>query len=291
MENKYFGVIEGFYHRPYTFSERGDLIKFLAHLNLNTYVYAPKSDPYHRKEYHKLYPAKKVEEFKNLNNLAQISGVYFNYALSPGVKPDMKSIIKKISQMIETGIKHYSLLYDDIKITLNSENARIQTETANELYEFLKKKVGNPILFFCPTQYCGFEESDYLKKIAENLNLEIKIFWTGPKVVSRRITEKDIDRISKIIKRKPLIWDNLFANDYIPGVIWKFPYRGREPEIIGNVCGILINPMNQYKMSKPLIFTAARFFLKPCNYIPKDTWREAKNIIFKIGDRLTFPPF
>ncbi|MEO0228304.1 MAG: beta-N-acetylglucosaminidase domain-containing protein [candidate division WOR-3 bacterium] len=279
MPDKYFGVVEGFYRRPYTFSQRLNLINFLSELKLNTYVYAPKSDPYHRREYYKPYPTERIKEFASLNNRAEEKKIIFNYALSPGPKPESKLIIKKIKQLVHAGIKHFSILYDDIKIELNKENARIQTDSANELYVFLKEQFNNTTLFFCPTQYCGLKESEYIFYIAENLHPEIEIFWTGKNVVSKRITEIQVNRISAIYKRAPLIWDNIFANDYIPGVIWKFPYRNREPEIVEKVSGILINPMNQYQQSKPLIFTAAKFFSAPFNYSPKKVLQEARHLL------------
>ncbi|MEO0185118.1 MAG: beta-N-acetylglucosaminidase domain-containing protein, partial [candidate division WOR-3 bacterium] len=236
---------------------------------LNTYVYGPKSDPYHRKEYYKNYPLVLLREFEELNNLAEKHKINFNYALSPGTKPDTKLIVQKIKSMMNIGIRNFSLFYDDIKLELNEENAVIQAETANKVYQILSRSFTKFSLFFCPTQYRGFDKTDYILTIAEKLHKNIKIFWTGKNTVSRRITVKDIDRITEILGRPPLIWDNIFANDYIPGIILRFPYRNREPGIIERVSGILLNPMNQYLQSKPLIYTASEFFKNPYNYNPK----------------------
>ncbi len=272
---KNFGVVEGFYGRYYSFYERCDLIVFLAQLKLNTYVYGPKSDPYHRDEYHRPYPVKKLKEFESINKLAKKNKILFNYALSPGAKPDIALIIKKIRSMIGIGINNFSLFYDDIKLELNAENAVVQAETANHVFELLKKSISDFSLFFCPTQYRGFEKTDYILTLAEQLHPDIKIFWTGKSVVSKCITEQDVAKITRLINRQPLIWDNIFANDYIPGIILKFPYRNREPGIIRRVSGILLNPMNQYLQSKPLIYTASKFFNNPHNYNPGKYWKAA----------------
>ena len=278
MKNKFFGVVEGFYRKPYTFNQRRDLIKFMSDIGLNTYVYGPKADLFHRKKWHEPYPTAKLKEFEVLSELSKKYSIIFNYALSPMSSPDVKKIIKKIDSMIKIGIVDFSLFYDDIKVPLTKEMAEIQIETANRLFEFLCAKVSNPILFFCPTQYRGFDKTKYILTIAKNLKKNIRIFWTGKRIVSKHITEKDICRITEIINRPPLVWDNLFANDYIPGIVFKFPYRNREPGIIQKVSGILINPMNQYRWSKPLIYTAAKFFKDPYNYNPKKAWQEAINI-------------
>lgn len=279
--NKIYGVIEGFYGKTYSFYERCDLIKFLSFLKLNTYVYGPKSDPYHRAEYHKLYPAIQMKEFEALNNLARKHKIKFNYALSPGTKPNTELIIRKIKSMMKIGVENYSIFYDDIEITLDSNSALKQTASANEVYEILKEKFKNPDLFFCPTQYRGFEKTEYILTIAKTLHKNIKIFWTGKNIISHEITVNDIERITGILGRPPLIWDNIFANDYIPGIILRFPYRNREPGIINKVSGILLNPMNQYLQSKPLICSASKFFKNPYNY-------DSKNFEFKC--RRFYPP-
>lgn len=268
--SKIFGVVEGFYGKTYSFYERCDLIKFLSSLKLNTYVYGPKSDPFHRKEYYKLYPAVQMKEFETLNNLARKHGIKFNYALSPGPRPNIGLIIKKVKSMMKIGIENYSIFYDDLEIKLDSNTALKQTTTANKVYELIKEKFKNPDLFFCPTQYRSFEKTEYILTVAKTLHKNIKIFWTGKNIVSRKITEKDIDLITEILGRAPLIWDNIFANDYIPGIIIRFPYRNREPGIIKKVCGILLNPMNQYLKSKPLIYNASEFFKNPYNYNPRN---------------------
>ncbi len=272
-------MVEGFYGKPYTPKQRLDLITFLSAIGLNTYVYGPKSDPYHRKEWQKLYSKSILNEFRQLVGLSRKYSIHFNYALSPMSNPDTEKIIRKIDSMIKIGINHFSLFYDDITVMLTEETAEIQVSTANELFEFLKTKILHPTLFFCPTQYRGFKETEYILTVAKKLNRCIRIFWSGKHVVSKRIAEKHIDRITKMIGRPPLIWDNLFANDYILGIILKFPYRYRDPNIIQKVSGVLINPMNQYRQSKPLIYTAAQFFKNPHGYIPRESWKVAQTLL------------
>ena len=275
MKDKFFGVVEGFYRKPYTLEQRKDLIKYLSRLGLNTYIYGPKADVYHRKKWSEPYPNQKMKEFQILSELAGKYSVIFNYALSPMATPDIKMIIRKTSMMMEIGIQSFSLFFDDIRVPITKETAIVQAQVANDLFQFLCAKLSKPVLFFCPTQYRGFDKTDYLSIITHMLIKDIEIFWTGKRVVSPKITARDIDRYLEITRRPPLIWDNLFANDYIPGVVLKFPYRNREPSIIEKVRGIVINPMNQYVASKPLIYTAAKFFRYPHEYNPKKAWQEA----------------
>ncbi|KPK63946.1 hypothetical protein AMJ83_04540 [candidate division WOR_3 bacterium SM23_42] len=277
MPNRVFGVIEGFYRRPYTFEQRLDLIKFLSDLKLNTYMYGPKADPFHRKKWSEPYPTQKIREFEKLVELCNALSVAFVYALSPINRLNLEKIVRKIDSIIAAGVTQFSLFFDDIPASLNQETADEQVEVANGLYEHLSAKIENVTLTFCPTQYRGFRKTQYIKTMSHKLRREIDVFWTGKSVVAKKITETEIDRINSIVKRPVLIWDNIFANDYIPGRIMRFPYRNRAPGIVRKVRGILINPMNNYKESKPLIHTAAQFFHDPFNYDPGRAWITALN--------------
>jgi hypothetical protein len=274
--DKFSGVVEGFYGKPYTFKQRKELMTFLAGCSFNTYVYAPKADPYHRSKWPVPYPVAKMRQFEKLAAVCDRHGLQFNYALSPMVRPPIKSIIQKISSMMRTGIRSFSLLYDDISVPLSRETAVEQAHTANELLVFLRSKMKNPVLFFCPTQYRGFKKTEYLSTLCKKLDTTIHMFWTGKHVVSRSITARDIAKITALLRRKPLIWDNLFANDYIPDTILRFPYRNRSKTMLQTTAGILFNPMNQYEQSKPLLYTAAQFVKDPKRYVPCRAWKKAQ---------------
>ncbi|UCD18842.1 MAG: beta-N-acetylglucosaminidase domain-containing protein [candidate division WOR-3 bacterium] len=275
MTDKVFGVVEGFYRRPYSLSQRLDLIGYLQELRLNTYIYGPKADSFHRKNWQKPYPAQRLKEFERMKRYCEERSIDFIYALSPVRKPNIDDVVQKISTMTATGIVDYSIFFDDIEVPLTAETARLQLSILHALQDFLNDKVKTGSLSFCPTQYRGFKKTAYITYIAQHLRSGIDIFWTGKAVVARSITEKDIARITQILRRPVLIWDNLFANDYIPGTTFRFPYRRRSARIVAKVRGILINPMNNYRDSKPLIHTAAQFFRDPHGYAPRKAWRIA----------------
>lgn len=86
----------------------------------------------------------------------------------------------------------------------------------NEMYQHLSQ----PTFLICPTQYCAaratpnVSNSEYLNTLGAKLPQEIDIMWTGPKVISRTLTLESIDEITEVLRRPPVIWDNLHANDY-----------------------------------------------------------------------------
>ena len=49
----------------------------------------------------------------------------------------------------------------------------------------------------------------------------------GPKVVSKVLTLESIEELRDVLKRPPVIWDNLHANDYDQKRLYMGPYSGR----------------------------------------------------------------
>ena len=50
---------------------------------------------------------------------------------------------------------------------------------------------------------------------------------SGPKVVSKVLTMESIEELREVLKRPPVIWDNLHANDYDQKRLYMGPYSGR----------------------------------------------------------------
>ena len=72
-------------------------------------------------------------------------------------------------------------------------------------------------------------------------------YFAGPKIVSRTITVESIQELISVIKRKPIIWDNLHANDYDQTRVFFGPYQGRSPELKSFLKGILTNPNCEFE--------------------------------------------
>ena len=73
------------------------------------------------------------------------------------------------------------------------------------------------------------------------------IFLSGPKVVSKDIPIGSVEAVSKVLKRKPVIWDNSHANDYDQRRIFLGPYNGRPTDLYLHLNGILSNPNCEYE--------------------------------------------
>ena len=102
-------------------------------------------------------------------------------------------------------------------------------------------------------------ESRYLKDLGEQLRGDIDVFWTGPEIVSEEISERSILELQGVLKRKPLVWDNLHANNYDIRRVYLGPFTGRPEALKGEVKGILSNPNNEFEANYVPLKTLASY--------------------------------
>ncbi|CAG2170294.1 unnamed protein product, partial [Oppiella nova] len=132
---------------------------------------------------------------------------------------------------------------------------------SNEVYQSL----GQPRFLFCPTEYCtsravpNVQNSEYLNTIGRTLMSGIDIMWTGSKVITHTITVESIQELSEVLRRPPVIWDNLHANDYDQKRIFLGPYSGRSTDLIPHLRGVLTNPNCEYEPNFIAIHTLAQW--------------------------------
>jgi protein O-GlcNAcase/histone acetyltransferase len=286
------GVVEGFYGQPWTLGQRGRLFGWMNIWGLNTYLYAPKDDLKHRNLWRESYTASEATELQTLISDCQRGDITFIYAIAPGLDADywtkggVAALERKAGQLLGIGCKNFALLFDDIVqppssglVAATAIEAAQQATAANQFLAFLRGKTEEPLLVFCPTPYCGrmsgpVEDSDYLRKIGSELELEIQVLWTGPEVISETITTQSIRELAGVLRRKPLIWDNLHANDYDLRRIYLGPYAGRTLELRNEVAGVLSNPNCEFEANYIPLRTLATWHLAD-KYDPREAYLTA----------------
>uniref|UniRef100_A0A674MH55 Protein O-GlcNAcase n=1 Tax=Takifugu rubripes TaxID=31033 RepID=A0A674MH55_TAKRU len=280
------GVVEGFYGRPWTMEQRKELFRRQQKWGLNTYLYAPKDDYKHRMFWRELYSVEEAEQLMTLISAAKEHAIEFIYAISPGLditfsnQKEVSALKRKLDQVTHFGCKSFALLFDDIDHNMCpadkevfSSFAQAQVSITNEIYQYL----GEPETFlFCPTEYCGtlcypnVAQSPYLRTVGEKLLPGIDVLWTGPKVVSKDISVESIEEVSKILRRAPVIWDNIHANDYDQKRLFLGPYKGRSTELIPRLKGVLTNPNCEFESNFVAIHTLATWYKSNMNGVRKD---------------------
>jgi len=256
------GALEGFYGRPWRQDQRLQLFQWLKDWEgMNTYMYAPKDDLYHRSKWRELYLENNLSELKELIQSCHKNELGFIYSIAPGLdityssKDEWKRLIEKVEQIQNIGCQQFAILFDDIPSKLSEKDEQVyssfaeaQANITNRLFDYFPESK----LLFCPTVYCGqmadynVPENEYLIELGEKLNPNIGFFWTGPGVVSKEISVASIRELRKVIKRKPILWDNLHANDYDIRQIFFGPYEGRSLDLKNELDGILSNPNCQF---------------------------------------------
>ena len=289
-----FGVIEGFYGRPWSRDQRRELFSWLSGTVLGTYIYGPKDDLKLRAEWRSLYSEDEASELRDLVARCQAAGLRFNCAVAPGLDirysdpDDRRNLEAKVAQLTELGIRDFTLLFDDIPSRLSAEDSRsfktfaqAQCSVANELLAFVSRTAAEGQFFFCPTEYCGrfatpnVSESPYLNEVGATLDPGIEVFWTGPEIVSETLPAASLREVAGVLRRKPIIWDNFHANDYDIRRVYLGPYSGRAPEVLGEVSGIITNPNCEHEANFVPLATLAAYVEDPHGYEARAAYRAA----------------
>ena len=234
------GVIEGFYGRPWTPAQRVRLYGWMVAWGMDTYLYAPKDDLWHRARWRDLYSSADLGTLQRLLRAAQAQGLRFVYALAPGLDlnwndpADREALIRKVSSLQQIGVSDFALLFDDIPSQQDrAAQASEQVEAAHLVLRHLRQGGPDATLLFCPTAYCGVlaepsvRGSPYLRTLGECLDPDIGVFWTGPQIVSPEIDVASVREVAQVLGRRPLLWDNLHASDYTSHRLHLGPYGGR----------------------------------------------------------------
>uniref|UniRef100_A0A1Q3F1R3 protein O-GlcNAcase n=1 Tax=Culex tarsalis TaxID=7177 RepID=A0A1Q3F1R3_CULTA len=266
------GVVEGFYGRPWTTEQRKDLFRKMKQWGMDSYIYAPKDDYKHRAYWRELYTVEEADHLTGLISAAHEQKINFYYALSPGLdityssSKEVATLKRKLDQVSQFGCKAFALLFDDIEPEMSKPDKEVfqsfayaQVSVTNEIYNHLNC----PRFLFCPTQYCSsravptVKQSEYLNTLGSKLIGNIDILWTGEKVISKLLTVECIQEITEVLKRPPVIWDNLHANDYDQKRVFLGPYSGRSPELIPLLRGVVTNPNCEFHANSIAIQTLA----------------------------------
>ncbi len=266
------GVIEGFYGPPWRQGDRLRLFESMQAWGLNTYFYAPKDDLHHRALWREPYGAADEQRLRDLIDACRLKGIVFVYGIGPGLDiqygsdAELHHLQARFEQLLRAGCAHFAVLFDDIPADAGGTAklgslAAAQIQVANALRRWTRERLPSARFMFCPTPYCGrmaaagLGGAGYLEEVGRGLDPAIDVFWTGPDIISREITATHAREVAAVLRRKPMIWDNLHANDYDGSRFFCGPYAGRAADLLPEISGLLSNPNVEF----------------PLNYVPLRT--------------------
>ncbi len=288
------GVVEGFYGPKWSNSATKQMLRFMRHEGLNTFVYAPKNDPYLRAQWNQLYPSSNLKRLAELVNTAKANQIQFVCSISPGLSIDYASVrdqhelMAKINQLWSIGIRSFMLSFDDIPVQLPQNQAQeyhnnlalAQCQLVDKIYSQQHHQGHDINILFTPTEYWGLTNNMYWHTLKTRLNAQIPVIWTGPDVLSKTITHQEVLSVKHHIGHPLVIWDNYPVNDYTYVIkhhpqLFMGPVNGRGPHVLGALRGYLFNPMLQPYASELALATGASYLEHPLTYNPQSAWLQA----------------
>ena len=291
------GIVEGFFGPLWSMAHRQRLFTFGAARGMNTYLYAPKDDPYHRKFWRRPYPAARWRELLLLIRAAQRTQIDFVYGFHPGEglyfgdDRAVRILLRKAQRFHDAGIRTFAVLFDDIPSRLSDPRdrrafknslARAEGTWMARIIAAQPASWSDVEWWICPSYYSedtllervfGKFEPHFLETLARYLPEEIPCLWTGPSVVSKKISANHVQRIGKTLPRPLLLWDNYPVNDLsMRDELHIAPLTGRDPNLPECVYGYLNNPMLQEELGFVPLATCLDYARAPAKYRAETAW-------------------
>ena len=296
------GIVEGFYGHTYSMENRLDLFDYCKRYKMNTYMYGPKSDPYHAGMWRDEYPTSITPEqrfmglidqndVRTLAAKAKECHVDFIWSVHPALQgggidfynldPGIDQIMAKFDHMHQLGIRHFGVSIDDMAGHPNTQHEladRVQRRLM-ERYQSAETPADDRVgeLIFVPSQY-ALNFGTHTLSAFKSVQSDVELVFTGYDVFSN-IRESALRNIQEFIGRKPVMWWNNPVNDdhddflYMHGLTARWTIETQNP--IPSMGGLLMNPMNQAQASKICLFGAADYAWNPAEYNEESNWEAA----------------
>ncbi len=280
MGDFFYGVIEGFYGRQWSWQVRKDYAAFLKQYGYDCYIYAPKGDAFLRSRWRESHDQSVLDQLASLASCYQKHQLRWGLGLSPlGLGEfytaiDKRQLVDKVKCLNELSPDILCILFDDIRGDIDGLAAR-QLEITADIIE--ASTAGQHIV--CPTYYSfdpvleqvfGPMPEGYLHQLGAGLPAEVGVFWTGQKVITSQYTAEEIKTVADMLCRKPVIWDNFSVNDgkQTSDHLHLQAYTGRGHQMAQWCRGHLINPMNQPLLSQLPLQTLQAVYQQQAGYNP-----------------------
>lgn len=284
------GVVEGFYGLPWGKTDRLAMMAYLADLKMNTFVYAPKDDPWINAAWMAPFPEDELRHMRDMTDAATKQRIrlcwelHIGWALSFSSAEDLELMVAKFDSIGQQGIDCFVVAFDDVNKFLSTADqeayggyAEAQADFVQRLDQQLTALYPAAMLAFVPVEYWT-DHDDTLTDLAylgEHLPPEWMVAWTGPKIVSATISEKDAEEIAAILQRPAFLGDNYPVVDGSVGEVLLGPLVGREPGVALATSGSVFNPMPLPYASLPALATTADWAWNPQAYVPENSTARA----------------
>ena len=257
-----FGIIEGFFGKPWDWSARLSCVDFLRDFGYQFYIYAPKADPFLRRRWREPMPPETLQRLSDVNSRCRDIGLSLGVGLTPFeiyLNYDAKAQVglrSKVLQINEIGADMLCILFDDMRGDIDGL-PDLQARVISDVCAWSNAQR----FIVCPTYYSydsrltrefGPPPKTYLRDFGRIIDPDIDIFWTGERVISDGYSVRHLTEVAADLGRKSFIWDNYISNDSRTRTNYLFldPSAGAWALSTNLVAGLAINPMNQPHLSR-----------------------------------------
>jgi hypothetical protein len=261
------GALEGYYGPPLEVEARAALVRWLATHGYDAYVYAPKDDPYQRARWREPYPDEARAQLESLVATCEDAGLVLALTISPGLDwrvgdpAEVAALTAKVAQLLDLGAGAIGVAWDDVAGT----GPTVGTDHGAAVAEVRRRLDRSGVRWSsCPIDYAVEEATPYLLAFAEHLGDGVDLIWTGPSVVTARLTAAHVRKMRRQLGRPLLFAENFPVNDMgMAGQLHLGPYPAREPEAMQLVGGAIVNFMSLPLASRIGLDVAARAWRDP----------------------------
>ena len=205
--------------------------------------------------------------------------LYSPRPLSLGSEEDYAVLLGKYLWFQALGVKWFYLALDDLHLEGQAEIASGHFQFVNRLYGDLRRNDPDCKMIFCPTWYRGKDVDNplrrpYLDAMADMLDPEVFVFWTGEKVVSPTVSAADVRKYKSVVRHRIILWDNYPVNDFY-NTLFPGPLTGRDADICEELYGMMSNPMRDPHLNRLPLSTIADYMNAPYSYNEDKAFRHA----------------
>jgi hyaluronoglucosaminidase len=284
------GVIEGFYGKPWSHSQRKKSLNFFARHNMNTFILAPKDDPWQRFDWRTPFSASFLELTQELVEISKKLLIDLSVCVSPGLtvcyssQEDVDALLVRYRQLHSIGVRRFGLLLDDISGELQYESDRKQFTSIAQAHSIFSNSVAAELtkldssntLFVCPLQYHGRGHEPYISELGNKLDKNIDLMWTGRQICSEYLEVFDAVKFFEETSKQPFYWDNYPVNDVaMVHQLHVGPIQKRDADLGKHARGLVANPMDRFESSLIPLATIADYLWDSKNYDPDESWNYA----------------
>lgn len=272
------GLIEGFFGRPWAWSERAEAVRFLAPHGYRFYLYAPKADAYLRRRWQEPHPEAELADLAAFREICRLHGVRFGVGLSPfelhlhADRGWQDALAAKLACLAQLKPDDLAILFDDMRGDVPD-----LAERQAAIVHFAAERGVAGRLLCCPSYYSddpildvafGARPPFYLEHLGRLLDPAIAVLWTGAEVCAREFVPGHLARVAGQLRRKPFLWDNYPVNDgaRMAQHLHLRAFTGRPGAIGAHIAGHGVNPASQPVLSRIPALTLAESYARGDDY-------------------------